>query len=444
MRSFQFKLNNRVVTVGNLNPVSFLYRSARAVCIALLILLPLAFLSSTLVYSEDLAFGFYAAAVLLGVGLFISLLLYKGKSILIDPLSFVNVLIFALLVITPTVISTPSSAANTFGVIGIRSISGLATILFVIAFYLINVYNLRNRLWTMLPKVASVVNVVVLFSLLITEIYTKQTFANTLTMLAVVSLINFALTLSVNSKRFQLINAVVLALINIFVFRFVTTEFKVVASLIFAAIFYFLILRSVKGIGAKNLKAAFLTNIKLQSYALGVAISMVTLILTVLSTGVGSLGSINKILNYFTNFGSLDATSIGQILLGKGLLSASSSSNSTLYIIITSFGLVALAGFLYLFIYVLLKEIKAKKLINTLVLVLVAIGSIFVNLGVYVNIVFLLILIDSARATEFQLSVNLSTSKVGFRYGRKAFVLAVLLVTVVVIFNLLKLLKIIV
>lgn len=444
MRSFQFKLNNRVVTVGNFNPVSFLYRSTRAVFIALLVLLPLAFLSSTLVYSEDLAFGFYAAAVLLGVGLFISLLFYKGKTILIDPVSFVNVLIFALLAITPTVISTPSSAANTFGVIGIRSLSGLATILFVIAFYLVNVYNLRNQLWTILPKVVSVVNVVILFSLITTEIYSKQTFANTLTMLALVSLINFALTLSVNSKRFQLINAIVLALINIFVFRFVTTEFKVVVSLSFAAIFYFLILRSVKGIGAKNLKAAFLTNIKLQSYALGVAISMVTLILTVLSTGVGALGSISKILNYFTNFGSLDGTSIGQILLGKGLLSASSSSNSTLYIIITSFGLVALAGFLYLFIYVLLREIKAKRLVNILVLVLIALGSLFVNMGVYVNIVFLLILIDSARASEFKLNANIGTSKIGFRYGRKAAVVAILLVTVVVIFNLLRLLKVIV
>jgi hypothetical protein len=447
MAKIQFKLNNRVVTAGTVNavnPVSFIFKLGRAAFILLLVLLPLSFLSSTTVYNEDLAFGFFSAAVLFGIGCFICLVLYKGKQVLLDPPSFVNVLIFALLVISPTVLSTPSTAANTFGVVGLRSISGLAVILFVIAFYLINLFNLGDRIWTLFPKIASIVNIVILFSILVSGIYTKTGFVNTITLLVLLSIINFVISLKLNNDRVTALNSVVLTLTYLFTYKIVNPEFKIVVSVLLGAVFYFLILRVVKRIGAQNIKDEFLSNRRFALYALGLALSLVSLLLTVLTSGVNSFSSITKLVNYYTNFGALESNVVGQILFGRGLLNSAASGNSTLYVIISSFGLMALVGFLYLFFYVLIREIRAKRVLNTLVLLLIAAGSLFVNLGTYTSIVFLFILIQTAVAEPFILRPSVNTNNVYLRQGRRIALVAVLVLTVVVVVNLLKLLKILV
>jgi hypothetical protein len=443
MQKIQFKLNNRVVTVGTVNavnPISLIFRLGRAAFILLLVLLPLSFLSPTTVYNEDLAFGFFSSAVIFGIGCFLALLLYKGKQVLLDPPSFVNVLIFALLVITPTVLSTPSTAANTFGVVGLRSISGLATILFVIAFYLINLFNLRDRIWNLFPKIASIVNIVILFSILTSQVYTKTGFVNTVTLLVLLSIINFVISLKLNNDRVTVLNSVVLTLTYLFTYKIVNPEFKIVVSVLLGAVFYFLILRVIKRVGTQNFRNEFLTNRRFAIYAVGLALSLVSLLLTVLTSGVNTFSSITKITSYYTNFGSLESNVIGQILFGRGLLNSAASGNSTLYVIISSFGLFALAGFLYLFFYVLVREVKAKRVLNVLVLLLIAAGSLFVNLGIYTSIVFLFILVQTALIEPFVLTANVNTTNIYVRHGRKVAIVAILAVTVVVIVNLLKLL----
>jgi hypothetical protein len=417
-----------------------IFRLGRAAFILLLVLLPLSFLSPTTVYNEDLAFGFFSSAVIFGIGCFLALLLYKGKQVLLDPPSFVNVLIFALLVITPTVLSTPSTAANTFGVVGLRSISGLATILFVIAFYLINLFNLRDRIWNLFPKIASIVNIVILFSILTSQVYTKTGFVNTVTLLVLLSIINFVISLKLNNDRVTVLNSVVLTLTYLFTYKIVNPEFKIVVSVLLGAVFYFLILRVIKRVGTQNFRNEFLTNRRFAIYAVGLALSLVSLLLTVLTSGVNTFSSITKITSYYTNFGSLESNVIGQILFGRGLLNSAASGNSTLYVIISSFGLFALAGFLYLFFYVLVREVKAKRVLNVLVLLLIAAGSLFVNLGIYTSIVFLFILVQTALIEPFVLTANVNTTNIYVRHGRKVAIVAILAVTVVVIVNLLKLL----
>ncbi len=457
MQAIQLKFNDKIIRIEKVNLLKSFFGFGRLLLSALLFLMPLMFLTSATVYNEELAFGIYATAVLLTVGIFLGLLLYKGRSLLIDPKGFLNVLIYALLVITPSVITSPGTSANTFGLVGVRSVSGLATILFVMAFYFINLFNVGSRIKKNLPVIALVSNIAILLGILTnfgTLINTPTVGAlPVLSFLLAVSVVNFVLGLKVTDFRFRVVNTLVLAVIAFFILGGVSSEFKLILSFVLGLFFYLLILRAVKRVGAKNFKNEFITNARLQFYVVAAVVSLLAVILTLLA-GPVEFTAIKSILNYYSYFGDMDGQDFAQIIAGQGVVLVLVKASSTLFAIISSFGLVGLMGYLSIFFYLFRREAKLvnkggeigfNSVLNILVLILIAVSSVFVQIGIYSSLVFLFILTESDKFETFLLKGEVKLfSNSALRALRKVLVFVVVVFMAIVSFNLLKLLGIVV
>ncbi len=390
---------------------------------------------------------------MLTVGIFLGLLLYKGRSLLIDPKGFLNVLIYALLVITPSVITSPGTSANTFGLVGVRSVSGLATILFVMAFYFINLFNVGSRIKKNLPVIALVSNIAILLGILTNFGTPTVGVLPVLAFLLAVSVVNFVLGLKVTDFRFRVVNTLVLAVIAFFILGGVSSEFKLILSFVLGLFFYLLILRAVKRVGAKNFKNEFITNARLQFYVVAAVVSLLAVILTLLA-GPVEFTAIKSILNYYSYFGDMDGQDFAQIIAGQGVVLVLVKASSTLFAIISSFGLVGLMGYLSIFFYLFRREAKLVKkggeigfnsVLNILVLILIAVSSVFVQIGIYSSLVFLFILTESDKFETFLLKGEVKLfSNSALRALRKVLVFVVVVFMAIVSFNLLKLLGIVV
>ncbi len=457
MQAIQLKFNDRIIKVEKPNVIKTLFRMGRGLLTSILFLTPLMFVTSANLYNEELAFGIFACAVLLTVGAFVGLFLYKGRNLFLDPAGFLNVLIFALLIIIPSVATSPGTSANTFGLIGARTISGLAAILFVMAFYFINLFNIGSRLKRNLPVVAVVSNISILFGLIIN--YTLWTPRDTSSLylaggLAFATIFaNFLFALKVADFKVRVVNVMVFLVTAALLFRSVSPELLIILTFVLVLFFYVLVLRAIKRVGLKNFKAEFLNNKVLQLYVVSGVVSLVVLLFVLLSTKV-EFNALKQLITYFSNFGDLDGQDFMQIIAGRGVL-PSVKTSSTLFGIISSFGLLGLTGYLSIFFYLFRREainggklksaLSLNSILNILVLVTIAVTSLFVPLGIYMSLIFLFVLTESDKVEPFLIRSEFQFFETKWKkIIRKVVVVAVLILMSIISINLLRLLGILV